>query len=221
MRDSLTVYEGVIYKGNKALIPKAMQAEMLTRIHKSHQGAESCIRKARDVLFWVGMTAQIRDACASCSVCAAYAVQHQREPMLSHLAPDLPWQKISQDIFYLQGKSYLVTVDHYSDFVEVDQLKDSSSESVILASKQQFARHGIPQFVITDNGAAFASHEYTAFSKNYEFEHTTNSPYYSQGNGREEAAVKSVKMFLKNHPFSTFKFSILSPSILTSSSACI
>ena len=53
MRDSLTVYEGVIYKGNKALIPKAMQAEMLTRIHKSHQGAESCIRKARDILFWV------------------------------------------------------------------------------------------------------------------------------------------------------------------------
>ena len=111
MRDSLTVYEGVIYNGNKVLIPKAMQAEMLTRIHKSHKGAESCIRKAHDVLFWVGMTAQIRDVCTSCSVCAAYAVQHQREPMLSNLVPDLPWQKISQDIFYLQGKSYLVTVD--------------------------------------------------------------------------------------------------------------
>ena len=137
------------------------------------------------------------DVCASRSVCAAYAAQHQKEPMLSHLVPDLPWQKISQDIFYLQGKSYLVTVDHYSDFVEVDQVKDSSSESVILASKQQFARHGILQFVITDNGPAFALYEYAAFSKTYEFEHTANSPYYSQGNGRAEAAVKSAKLLFE------------------------
>ena len=198
MRDSLTVYEGVIYKGNKVLIPKAMQAEMLTKIHKSYQGAESCIRKARDVLFWVGMnsanTGCLRKLQCMCGICSATSKRAHVVALSSRSA----MAKISQDIFYLQGKSYHVTVDRYSDFLEVDQLKDSSSESVILASKQQFARHGIPQFVITDNGPAFASHEYTAFSKIYEFERTTNSPCYSQGNGRAEAAVKSVKMLFKS-----------------------
>ena len=127
----------------------------------------------------------------------AYSAQRQKKPILLHSLPNLPWQKVSQDIFYLCGKNYLVSVDHYSDFMELGELSDSSSESVVQAFKGQFARHGIPQVVVTDNGPAFASKAYAIFSKAYEFCHVTSSPYYSQGNGRAEAVVKSVKMLLK------------------------
>ena len=42
------------------------------------------------------------------------------EIMLSPPVPTRPWQFISQDLFEFQQKQYLVTVDHYSDFYELE-----------------------------------------------------------------------------------------------------
>ena len=42
----------VIFRGKgSAIIPKVLQLKMLTRIHASHLGAETCLRKARDVKY--------------------------------------------------------------------------------------------------------------------------------------------------------------------------
>jgi len=79
--------------------------------------------------------------------------------MLSHPTPTLPWQFVSQDIFEYQHKHYLVTVDHYSDFYELDQLDSTLSTTVVNLTKAHFARHGIPLRCLTDNGPQFVSHE--------------------------------------------------------------
>ena len=34
---------------------------MLERIHESHQGIVKCKQRARDILFWSGMSSQIED----------------------------------------------------------------------------------------------------------------------------------------------------------------
>ena len=39
------------------------------------------------------------------------------KPMVSHHTPTQAWQFISQDIFELERKQYLVTVDSYNDFL--------------------------------------------------------------------------------------------------------
>ena len=51
----------------------------------------------------------------------------------------------------------------------------------------------IPHTLITDNGAQFTSDPFKTFTKTYQFNHITSSPYWSQSNGRAEAAVKSAK----------------------------
>ena len=117
--------------------------------------------------------------------------------MLSHPTPTQPWQFVSQDIFELDHKQYLITVDHYSDFYELDPLTNSQSSTIINLTKAHFARYGIPLRCLTDNGPQFVSHEYKAFSKTYGFEHVTLSPYCSRSNGKAEAAVKDVKSTLK------------------------
>ena len=53
MHETFTLYNGVVYKDSKAIIPGKLQKELLVRIQKSHQGAESCVRKAKGVLFWI------------------------------------------------------------------------------------------------------------------------------------------------------------------------
>jgi transposase InsO family protein len=76
----------------------------------------------------------------------------------------------------------LVTTDYYSDFMEVDFLKSSN-----------FARHGIPKILVTDNGPQFISAEFGNFGSKWEFSHATSSPYHQQANGKNEVSVKIVK----------------------------
>ena len=63
--------------------------------------------------------------------------------------------------------------------------------------KRNFARHGVPDECISDNGPQFDSYEYSRFAKEYGFTLIKSSPYHSQGNGKAESAVKVAKNILK------------------------
>ena len=49
-------------------------------------------------------------------------------------------QFVAADLFELNGKSYLVTVDYFSDFFELDHLRSTSSVYVIKKLKGHFPR---------------------------------------------------------------------------------
>ena len=101
------------------------------------------------------------------------------------------------DLFTTDQKNYLVTVDHYSDFWELDQVEDTSASTIIACCRSHFSRHGIPDTALSDNGPQFSSLEFAEFSREWEFQHQTSSPYNSQSNGKIEAAVKIAKKLLK------------------------
>ena len=48
-----------------------------------------------------------------------------------------------------------------------------------------------------DNGPQFKIHKYLRFAQEYGFTIVKSSPYYSQGNGKAESAVKIAKNILK------------------------
>ena len=124
-REELSVAEGILLKSTRAIVPTSLRPSMLSKIHHSHRGAEYCLRFARDAVFWPNMSKDIETFCQSCPECAQYGKQAATEPMLSHPIPTQPWQFVSQDIFEFQHKQYLVTVDHYSDFYELDLLTNT------------------------------------------------------------------------------------------------
>jgi len=196
-REELSVNNNVVYKGAQVLVPQSMYSDMLKKIHANHLGAESNIRMAREVLFWPGMRTAIHDMCSACQTCAQYGAAASKEPMKSLPVPSGPWQLISQDIFTLQSEHYLVTVCHFSDWIEVDKLQDLSASAVVEKTKAHICRYGIPAICHTDNGPQFACAEYENFAKAYSFRHTTSSPYHPEGNGRAEAAVKLIKTMMK------------------------
>ena len=61
---------------------------------------------------------------------------------------------------------------------------------VIRKLKAHFARHGIPEQLVTDNGSQFTSRDFLKFSRDWDFEHLTSSPHHSQGNGKAEAPAE-------------------------------
>ena len=63
--------------------------------------------------------------------------------------------------------------------------------------KYIFARHGIPEIFVTDNGPQYSSQTLTAFADAHGFTHRTSSPRYPQSSGVSERAVKTIKGLLK------------------------
>ena len=199
LRDELAVYNGVLYKSHKVLVPGKLQFTMLKKLHHGHQGGESMIRRAREVMYWPGMQAAILQESAKCSFCASYGSALPKEPMLSHEISQGPWKFISQDLFKQGGRWYSVTVDHYSDWFEVDLLnEDITAATVISVTKAHFARYGIPDIFLSDNGPQYTSQEFSNFAKTYGFKLITRSPYYARATGKAVAAVKEAKMLKKS-----------------------
>ncbi|XP_033095260.1 uncharacterized protein K02A2.6-like [Anneissia japonica] len=196
-RDEITMQDGILYKGQQIIVPKTMQSLLLKKAHSSHQGAEACIRRAKDSLFWHGMASQIKDLVSSCEICNALRPKQQKESLMTWKPPTERWQHIAQDLFTIHQRDYLITVDYFSDFWEVDELEDTTSSTVIECTKRHLARHGIPGKVVTDNGPQFISKEYEDFAKAWDFEHTTSSPLHSQSNGKAEATVKIAKHLIR------------------------
>ena len=67
---------------------------------------------------------------------------------------------------------------------------------MIIHTKSIFARHDIPEAVISDNGPQYTSQLYDEFARTYQFEHITSSPYHPQGNGEAERVVGTIKRML-------------------------
>ena len=196
-RDQLSLYNGVLFKSQRLIIPKALRLEVISRIHSSHLGIESCLRKAREFVYWPSMNSDIKEAITKCSICAEYQAKQQKQPMQTHQIPDRPWSHLFSDLFALTGKDYIVLVDGYSDFIEVKCLQSTTSATLIQFFKEQFSRHGIPDVLMTDNGPQYASQDFKDFAQEWEFKHISSSPYHSRSNGKAESAVKIVKNLLK------------------------
>lgn len=117
---------------------------MLGLIHKSHLGMVKSKQSACEVLYWPGVSAEIEDIVRNCSKCAEF---QNRLPRLQHkptVTPELPFEQVASDIFDWEGKHYMVLVDYYSKFIEVGELKDQHSCTLIATLKTQFSKHGIP-----------------------------------------------------------------------------
>ena len=63
-----------------------------------------------------------------------------------------PWCKVGTDFFNFNGDSYIVIDDYYSNFIELECLRSTTSQAVIRILKMTFSRHGIPDVVVSDNG---------------------------------------------------------------------
>lgn len=195
-RGELIESQGLVFRGEQLVVPVSLRKEMLNQLHSSHIGIGGCVRRAREILYWPRMSAEIRDFVSRCTICQTYRPEQAREGLQPHELPSRPWQKIGADLFVLGQQTFLIMVDYWSNFFEVVEIHKKTAQAVITQLKVQFARHGIPEVLITDNGSEFDNREFQSFSSEWNFDHRTSSPRYPQSNGKVENAVKTCKGLL-------------------------
>jgi hypothetical protein len=197
LRCELSEHDGLLFLEDKVIVPDNMRRELINKVHESHLGSEKTIKLARSIMYWPGMSREIKDRISKCEICLKHQVSNHKEPLLPHPVPDFAWQKIGIDILEFKGKSYLAAKDYYSKWVDCLLLsKGKSAGDVIECLKMIFTFHGVPETIVCDN-VPFNSQMFYEFSRKYGFQVTFSSPTYSQSNGMAESGVKVAKNILK------------------------
>ena len=197
-RGEISVVKGVILKGSRILIPSSMRLDVLDKLHQGHLGITKCRERAKQSVWWPGISTQIQELIKNCRTCARYHV-NKPEPLIPTAFPQRPWQIVAVDFFKCENREYLLVVDYFSRYIiELCPMnKSKTATEVCKAMQTVFARFGIPERVVSDNGPPFNSAQYVLFSREWGFEIKNSSPKYPQSNGEAERAVQTVKKIMK------------------------
>ncbi|UYV62314.1 K02A2.6-like [Cordylochernes scorpioides] len=198
-QEDLTYQNGLLLRGQRILIPKSLRKDILEKLHQGHFGINKCRSRAKESVWWLGISQEIERMVSSCTKCLKER-KPKHEPLMPSEFPIRPWQKVGMDLFYLNGRWYLIVCDYYSRYPEISLLQNLTAQEVISRLKSIFARHGTPETVRSDNGPQFQKvlgSEFSKFSKEWSFKHITSSPKFPQSNGFIEAIIKNIKQSFK------------------------
>ncbi|XP_011406246.1 PREDICTED: uncharacterized protein K02A2.6-like [Amphimedon queenslandica] len=196
LSSEISIVNGLLMRNSRIIIPSKLRQQVLNQIHTGHQGLTKCRERARLSVWWPCLSQDIQRLIERCHSCRV-SQEQRAEPLISSPFPELPWQKVGMDLFEFKKTTYLLIVDYYSRYIEVAKLRHLTAGEVVLQCKSIFARHGIPEEVISDNGPQFTAQSFSDFSCEYQFRHITSSPYHPMSNGEAERAVKTTKFLLK------------------------
>ena len=182
VRGELTLCRDLLLRGKRIVVPASLRTETLEKIHSGHQGIQRCLLRITSAVWWPQVKHEIEQLVQNCPTCTKASVP-QRQPMIASELPTHPWEKVASDLFYLNGKTYILVADYFSRYLEVQSMSSTTSGQTVQALKAIFSRHGIPTTFVSDNGPQYASEEMVAFAREYNFTHITSSPHYPQGNG--------------------------------------
>ncbi|CAG7818857.1 unnamed protein product [Allacma fusca] len=74
-RHEITVTDGLVMKGIRLIIPQCMQSEILQKIHTGHLGITTCRARAKESVWWPGISTQIQQLVDKCFICVKYRRQ--------------------------------------------------------------------------------------------------------------------------------------------------
>ena len=139
------------------------------------------------------MASDVKDYVSKCDVRLAHLTSQTKKPLFQHEVIPRPWAKLAAYLCELHRRTLLVVTDYFSNYIEVARLSATSTQTVVRELKTMFARFGISEILVTDNGPQFSSNEFQVFARGWSFNYVTTSPRYPQSNGKVENAVRTVK----------------------------
>ena len=167
LRDEITCEDGILYKGARLIIPKSERASILKVLLMGQYAIDKMSLRARETVYWPGMSKDISHTYHHCHICAKFARTQQRETLQFIETPQTTWEQLGLDIFTLRNTQYLLVIDYFSWFPVVKQLQSLHSLSVIKHLKDVFTEIGIPRCIVSDGGTQFTSKEFQDFTRTW------------------------------------------------------
>ena len=194
----------------QVVVPQGLRRSVMNTAHDSimggHMGIQKTLKKVLSNFYWPGVNGDVTRFCRSCDICQKTVDKGRttRAPLQKMPLIDQPFKRVAVDLVgpihppSEAGHRYILTlVDYATRYPEAVPLKQISTEAVAEALVDMFSRLGVPQEVLSDNGAQFVSECMAEVARLLSVEQLRTTPYHPMCNGLVEKFNGTLKKMLR------------------------
>ncbi|KIH66015.1 integrase core domain protein [Ancylostoma duodenale] len=199
-----------LHQDPQLVIPEdsPIRNDIISTVHQSQMGtAHLGVTKTRaavaKIAIWNNMAKDIMQFVTSCRQCQSRkdpSTYRLREPLQRFEITTKPWQRIHSDVIgplllTLDGNKYIIVfIDSFSKFIVAEPLPDQKANTTSQTFINRFvARFGLPEMLVTDQGANYMSDTFRSLLRNLHITHRTSTPYHHESNGQVERANRTLQ----------------------------
>lgn len=194
-RNELSVEQNCILLGNKVIIPKYLQKEVLDLFHEQHNGIVRSKMLMRSYCWWPNMTLDIEKYVSTCGICEQCQNFTNSRNLTAWPTALFNFFRVHVDFFYKNKFTFLIkNLDQKSKWVDV-KLMTAGTAALETISKLRdfFSVFGLPAELVSDNGPPFSSNDFVMFCQANGIKPIKSPPYHPQSNGQQNGMFKRSK----------------------------
>ena len=126
----------IVYKDDLIILPTSLRSRAIKAAHRGHVGCEATKRILREFFWWPNMAKQAALFVSNCEICLVISKRNPPLSLSSRQLPDGPWEILQIDFLSLHGYGsgeFLLTVDTYSRYLHVSEMKQTDARSTYAA----------------------------------------------------------------------------------------
>ncbi|KAI8510586.1 hypothetical protein Bbelb_115020 [Branchiostoma belcheri] len=198
---------GVDEERKQLVLPQQCRELVLQLAHDAplagHLGKKKTAERILANFFWPGIHADVKAHCQACEACQKTARGSYRAPLVPLPVIEVPFQRIAMDIVgplerSKTGNKYILVIcDYATRYPEAVPMRSVDARRVSEELVKLFARVGIPDEILTDQGTNFMSQLLKELYSSLKIKGIRTSPYHPQTDGLVERFNGTLKSMLK------------------------
>ena len=190
------------------VLPRSCRQRVLELAHSiplaGHLGRKKTYARLAQRFYWPSMSRDVVEYVRSCEACQKCGRRRPaRVPMIPLPVVDVPFSRVAMDLVgplprSRSGNRYvLVLCDYATRYPEAVPLRNIDAETIAEELIQIFARVGLPQEILTDQGSNFQSQLLQQLHRFLKVHAIRTSPYHPQTDGLVERFNQTLKSMLR------------------------
>ena len=170
----------------------------MSELHENHPGVVRKKALSCSYRWWPNIDSEIEMTLKSCKSCQINQAMPAKAPVHPWKKATAPWMRIHIDfVDPFLGKMFVIIYDSYLKWIDAIPMTNITLSEVIACMRCTFSIHGIPYFIVSDNGPSLASQEFNTFCKLSRIKHLTIALYHPSSSGAAECLLQTFKTSLK------------------------
>ena len=169
-----------------------------------HLGKKKTADRVLSRFYWPGVFRDIEDHCKACGQCQKTSKKSTKKaPLVPLPIMDEPFKRIAMDIVgplprSSSGKRFILVIcDYATRYPEAVALRSIDANAIAEELMKFFARVGVPEEILTDQGTNFTSRLLTEVYRLLQVKPIRTTPYHPQTDGLVERFNSTLKSMLR------------------------
>ena len=190
------------------VLPSSCRKSVIQLAHDiplaGHLGRHKTTERILQRFYWPGLYRDVRDHCRCCEQCQKSSSRRARKaPLISLPVIDVPFKRIAMDIVgplprSASGKRFILVIcDYATRYPEAVALRSVDANKIAKELINFFARVGVPEEILTDQGTNFTSRLMQEVYRLLHIKPIRTTPYHPQTDGLVERFNHTLKSMLR------------------------